>query len=308
MKRYIIPLCFFVFILSGSSLANQAEAQGPPINTETAFVTGLESGAIRSFGKATRQIGSLPGGRGELNIISVPIIVPYELLPNKLVVGASMPYLDKEKKTTINGERKSFSDSGFGDLTLFGKYQFFQRDAHLQTTRISALGKVKVPTGEDDEKTSAGVRLPASVQLGTGSDDYSLGIVFTHIKKRFGINADLMYTLKTEANSFEFGDTLNYDIAFGYRLLPEIYETYPAKHLNLFLEFNGKLSQKNKQNNKRIDDSGRNTIFISPGIQFIPARNYLIEASFQKPIYEDLRGDQLDTDYSFNVGFRWLLF
>ncbi len=115
MKKYIIPLCFFVIILLGSNIANQAEAQGPPINTETAFVTGLESGAVRSFGKATRQIGSLPGGRGELNIISIPLIVPYELLPNKLVVGASMPYLDKEKKTTINGERKSFSDSGFGD-------------------------------------------------------------------------------------------------------------------------------------------------------------------------------------------------
>ena len=183
-----------------------------------------------------------------------------------------MPYLDKEKKTTIDGVRKSFSDSGFGDLTLFGKYQFLQRDAHLQTTRLSALGKVKVPTGEDDEKTSDGIRLPASVQLGTGSDDYILGIIFTHIRKRLGINADLMYTLKTEANSFEFGDTLNYDIAFGYRLLPKIYETYPAKHLNLFLEFNGNLSQKNKQNNKRIDDSGRNTIFISPGIQFIPAK------------------------------------
>jgi len=37
-------------------------------------------------------------------------------------------------------------------------------------------------------------------------------------------------------------------------------------------------------------------------------RDFLIEASFQKPIYEDLRGDQLDTDYSFNIGFRWLLF
>jgi hypothetical protein len=308
VRKYVIFLFFISIILLGSSIINQAEAQGPPINTETAFVTGLESGAVRSFGKATRQIGSLSGGRGELNVISVPLIVPYELLPNRLVVGASMPYLDKEKKTTIDGERKSFSDSGFGDLTLFGKYQFFQRDAHLQTTRISALGKVKVPTGEDDEKTSAGVRLPASVQLGTGSDDYTLGIIFTHIKKRFGINADLIYTFKTEANSFEFGDTLNYDIAFGYRVLPVVYETYPAKHLNLYLEFNGKLSQKNKQNDKRVNDSGRNTIFLSPGIQFIPARNFLIEASFQKPIYEDLRGNQLDTDYSFNIGFRWLLF
>jgi hypothetical protein len=308
MKKYIIYFYFSVIILLGSTVANQADAQGPPINTETAFVTGLESGAVRSFGKATRQIGSLSGGRGEFNVVSVPFIVPYELLPNRLVVGASMPYLDKEKKTTINGERKSFSDSGLGDLTLFGKYQFLQKDAHLQTTRISALGKVKLPTGEDDEKTSTGVRLPASVQLGTGSDDYTLGLIFTHIKNRFGINADLIYTLKTEANSFEFGDTLNYDIAFGYRLLPKVYETYPAKHLNLFLEFNGKLSQKNKQNDNRIDDSGRNTLFISPGIQFIPAKNYLIEASFQKPIYEHLRGNQLDTDYSFNIGFRWLLF
>lgn len=75
MRKYIISLCLFAIILLGSNVANRAEAQGPPINTETAFVTGLESGAIRSFAKATRQIGSLPGGRGELNIISVPLIV-----------------------------------------------------------------------------------------------------------------------------------------------------------------------------------------------------------------------------------------
>lgn len=101
MRKYVISLYFFSIILLVSNIVNQAEAQGPPINTETAFVTGLESGAIRSFGKATRQIGSLPDGRSELNIISIPLIVPYELLPNKLVVGASIPYLDKEKKTTI---------------------------------------------------------------------------------------------------------------------------------------------------------------------------------------------------------------
>jgi hypothetical protein len=76
VRKYIVTLYFFVIILLGSNIANQAEAQGPPIITETAFVTGLESGAIRSFGKATREIGSLPGGRGELNIISVPLEVP----------------------------------------------------------------------------------------------------------------------------------------------------------------------------------------------------------------------------------------
>ncbi|MFQ5712579.1 MAG: transporter [Candidatus Scalinduaceae bacterium] len=307
MKKYIISLYFFTVIILGASIINRADAQGPPINTQTAFVTGIEGGAIRSFGKSTKLLGSLPGGRGEFNIISIPLIIPYELLPNKLVVGASIPYLDKEKKTTIDGERKSFSDSGFGDLTLFGKYQFFQRDAHAQTTRMSALGRLKLPTGDDDEKRG-GARLPPSVQLGTGSVDYGLGLIFTHIKGRFGINADLIYTINTEANDFEFGDTLNYDIAFGYRVLPSVYETYPAKQLNLYLEFNGKLSQKNKQNDKRVDDSGRNTIFLSPGIQFIPRPNFLIEASFQKPIYEDLRGNQLDTDYSFNIGFRWLLF
>lgn len=90
--------------------------------------------------------------------------------------------------------------------------------------------------------------------------------------------------------------------------MPFVYKTYPAKQLNIYLEFNGKLSQKNKMDNQRINDSGRNTIFLSPGIQFIPAPNFLVEASFQNPIYEDLSGDQLDTDYSFNVGFRWLLY
>lgn len=152
MKKLVISILslFFASFFLFSVTSKQADAQGPPINTQTAFVTGLESGAIRSFGESTRLLGSLPGGRGEFNVIATPLIVTYELLSNRLVVGGAIPYLNKELKNSINGESKSFSNSGFGDLTLFGKYQFFQRDRHAQTTRMSALTRLKLPTGDDD--------------------------------------------------------------------------------------------------------------------------------------------------------------
>jgi hypothetical protein len=59
------------------------QAQGPPINTDTAFVNGLEGAALRSFVFSVRRSGLASDGRGiadpldrEVSIYGVPIVVP----------------------------------------------------------------------------------------------------------------------------------------------------------------------------------------------------------------------------------------
>ncbi|MBI3994804.1 MAG: transporter [Nitrospirae bacterium] len=278
----------------------ESSAQGPPIQTDTALITGF-SVAARSFLQVIEKSGDLPGGEeGRLSAKMLPIMLPYQIRPNHLVLIAAMPYMDMDLKIK-NGP--TLSNSGWGDLRLLAEYNLYQKDAPRLTTRAILIGGVKLSTAEDDKSG-----LPPPMQLGTGSTDYTVGTAVSRIGHRLGYYSDLKYTIKNKGNGYEFGDTLNYDLAVGYRLLPGIYESYPAKQLNLFLELNGLYAQKDRSNGQKVHDSGGHSLFLSPGIQFIPLKTALFEASVQIPIFQDLNGDQLKTDYTYLIGFRWLLY
>ena len=291
-------------------------AQGPPINTDTAFVTGLQGAGLRSFFFSTRRHGLRQDGRGifdpldrKVSVVGLPLILPYEVLKNRLVVIGGIPVLHKELRLTpAGGTRRKLSDTGFGDLFIVAKYQLLQRDKPGKTTRITAIGRMKFPTGDDNETDEQGIPLPPTLQLGTGSVDYSTGIIFTHILRRVGVNADVIYNFNTEANNFAFGDTLRYDVALGYRLLPKVYDRYPMKQLNAYLELNGQFARRAKAAGISVIDSGGSLLLLSPGIQFIPYGTFLLEASLRIPVVQELNGTQLKFRPGFNVGFRWLMF
>ena len=294
----------------------ELRAQGPPINTDTAFVNGLEGAAFRSFVFAVQRSGLVRDGEQlsdpldrDVSIYAVPIVVPYEVVKNKLVLAAGVPVLRKEMQLTEDGRRRIFSTAGFGDAFVASKLLLMQRDREGQTTRFAATGRIKLPTGKDDETDEEGNPLPPPLQLGTGSVDYGVGGVFTHVRRRVGFNADASYHFRTEANGFSFGHSLVYNISLGYRLAPRVYKVYPAKnHLNAYIELNGQVSQKNRARGVEVPDSGGNLMYLSPGIQIIPGGNFLIEASLRLPVVQGLNGTQLKFRPGFNVGMRWLLF
>lgn len=64
--------------------AEQAWAQGPPINTQTAFVTGLQGAALRSFFFFTRRSGPRQDGRG---IYGIGLFMAYLALPLVRIFG-----------------------------------------------------------------------------------------------------------------------------------------------------------------------------------------------------------------------------
>ncbi len=53
-------------------------------------------------------------------------------------------------------------------------------------------------------------------------------------------------------------------------------------------------------------DSGGQLLFISPGIQYLPIPNLILEGSVEVPILRDLNGRQLAPDWSAVVGIRYL--
>ena len=183
----------------------------------------------------------------------------------------------------------------------------FQRDRSNQTTGAALFGRLKLPTGTDDELGPDGDLLPKPLQLGTGSVDYSAGISVTHSVGPLGLSGALTHDFNTASDEFAFGDVLLYDVALGYRVMPRIYRTFPAKQINLYVEANGTVSRRSTQSGGTVTDSGGNVLWLSPGVQFIPTGGFLIEATYQVPIRQGLNGSQLEFKPTFKVGIRWLL-
>lgn len=290
-------------------MGESAFAQGPPINTETALLAGFTN-AFRTFDQEIDRSGDLPGGvRGDLHVRAVPMIFPYAITQGKLVIAGVIPYFNKKLDLHRPAGTTRLEENGFGDLRLLAEYAYYIKDEKEKTTRAMVIGGFDLPTGSHGDHN-----LPPGLWNGSGATNYLIGTAFSYIPARWGFYTDLIYRITTEGSGFEFGDTLRYDLAVGYRPWPAIYEIYPSPQVNLFLELNGFWEQRSRDfrppgSGNKVPDSGGNTIFLSPGIQWVPTgRAFLVEASVQIPTVENLNGEQLETDAQFNIGLRWLVF
>jgi len=234
----------------------------------------------------------------DLEVLSVPSVLVYGVTEKFALIGV-VPWIDKQ--LDMGGVERG--EGGFGDATLLGRYQVFQWDRAGETLRAQVLAGVKFPTGRDNARDSLG-RLPQPLQLGSGSYDSILGAVFTWQTLGRQADFDLVYKINTEAYDFVFGNTLEHNASFQYRLLPgELPKEGIPSFLYGVLGLNGLREERSEQNGRVIGDSGGTTLFISPGLQYVTQR-WVAEISLQLPVIQELNGRQIKTDYHLNVGFR----
>ena len=201
--------------------------------------------------------------------------------------GATLPVLAHRSRDEAG--RSAQHDSALGDLRLLGRYTFFADDyAPLATRRVALIGGVKFPTGNDD--------------FGTPSFDPVLGAVATWAHDRHEIDLDVLYRIGTERHDFDTGDTLRYDLAYRYRLWPRRFEGRLLQ-VNGLLELNGTWQAKSRDEGDRLSDTGGSLLFLSPGFQIISTR-WIVEASVQIPVHQEMNGSQVKTDVIAVLGVR----
>lgn len=253
----------FFFFICCWLLSWQSWSQGPPITTETPVMLGLEGSGIRTFGKFT----STENSKSYVQVFAMP----YNFSP-KFQIGTVLPFLFKMPN---DSERVG----GFGDMTIFGKYQLYKKDGKAKTFRVLAKVAHTFPTGSTSTEPPIGSNL---------SQTY-FGLVLGRIASKVGIYGDVGYKL-TNKNA---PDNWVYNLSFGVPLLPP---KYPQKQINAFLEFNG-----NYQLESQIHQ-----FFLSPGLQWIPGRRLLLESSFQVPLFQQNKLIN-QTNFSWLTGIRFLI-
>ena len=205
-------------------------------------------------------------------VYAQPVGIPYNLSAN-ILIGVITPFARKSPEG-------SNSQSGIGDVSVFAKYLVVQKDYRGKTFRVAVKLQETFPTGDTD-------KIPA---IGLGAYQSYVGLIGAYITTQYGLYGEFGYNAVGE----HLNDNLIYNLAIGYPILPV---TYPPRQLNAYLELNG----------NTILDVNRTTLFISPGIQVIPSRRFLLEAGVQIPIKEDVPSAQ-KTNFIFTFGTRILIF
>jgi hypothetical protein len=221
----------------------------------------------------------------------------------RLALFGMLPYVENRLDLTVAGQRRTHRASGFGDLTLFGRYTRVQRDRPGRNFRVAAFAGVKAPTGEDDKRDAFGL-LPTSVQLGSSSWDPLVGVVTTYQTLDYQVDAQLGYQAKNRANGFEAGDVARLDGSLQYRLWPRRLSGGVPDFLYGVIEANLIHRQKDRINGSPDPDSGGTRLFLTPGIQYVSKR-WIAEGAVQIPVSQDLNGTALENDYITRLSIRF---
>lgn len=286
MKKLILSSLFVLF-------SNPLLVFAVPINSDVALTPFKGQTIIRSQAKYTRKTNDHTDKDRVMQIWMFPATFVYGIT-ERLSVSLTAPYIDKEQKSTSAGISSTISDSGLGDIKLMSKYRIWSKDLPGEARRISLIGGLELPTGDDK----------AQLKLGSGSVDPIAGILFTNQSLSQEFDVDLTYQFNTKASNYEFGDVFKYNVAYQRKVWPWILpEKGVYSQVNLVLELNGEYAQKDKSNASIVKDSGGNTLFLSPGIQ-LAAKRWVLETSVQLPIIQDLNGGQIETDYTIVTSLR----
>lgn len=290
-RLYIKGVIVFALIMFIASPSAWAVA----INSDIGLTPSKDQKIIRSQVRFKRKSDDPTFLDRDFRTLSIPTTFVYGFTA-KFAGSIMIPWLDKDLRTTSSGERITRETSGIGDIPLLAKYRVFTEDYPGGTSRLSVIGGLEVPSGETGDSDSHG-KLPRNLQTGSGSWDPIAGFAYTQQSLDEEWDLNLTYQFNTEMHNFEFGDVLKYTLAYQHRILPlELPEEGLYTQLNVVLEANGEWSQKNENTSGSIDNSGGHLLFLSPGLQ-IAAREYVAEVSVQLPVFQDLNGDQTETDY-----------
>src|SRR3954467_1318783 len=217
-------------------------------------------------------------------------------------------------------EKESGTIFGLGDVSLIARWTAFKKVKMGYSIIFNVLGGVKFPTGDTDRldqevqrerffneffgtdvhaHTFGGVH-QHDLTLGSGSFDGGFGTVLNLRWKRWFINQQFQYYLRTEANDYQFGDWLIVSGGPGaYILLNENYTL--NVQANAFYE----AMKQDWVTGKIHDQTGSTAWYLGPQLVFTVGEHFSTQAGVDLPLRISNHGLQNVPDYRVHAAVKW---
>ena len=235
-------------------------------------------------------------------------------LTDTVTLMAMIPYLDKSMDhRTRMGVTFTTDAEGFGDAKLTALFTMFDNGAH----HVHLGAGLSLPTGSIDEKddTPAGPdqQLPYPMQLGSGTFDLMPGLTYLGNSGAWSWGGQVLATLRLGDNDrdYSLGDSFDLTAWLARQLGPLFSASLRAK-----ASFWGDIDGADKDLNPMMvptadpDRRGGSRVDILAGLSLQgpngPLQGHSLSLELGFPVYQKLDGPQLETDWTFIGGWRWM--
>jgi len=214
----------------------------------------------------------------------------------------------------------TMDSSGIADMMLMGKYRLFADDPLIPSKQASLFFGLSLPAGSIDETNSnhpLAMRqkelLPYGMQLGSGTYDPTIGILYQRSASPYWWGVNAMYTARIHDNErdYRLGDGARVDLYGMYQFRSNL-----LAQLQLNVEHKGRiggqmdevLSGASGHATQGMAGSplttplydannyGGQKVLATVGLQWQPAPLNIIDINVGIPVHQDLNGLQLEEE------------
>jgi hypothetical protein len=223
----------------------------------------------------------------------------------------------------------TMESSGIADTMLMGKYRLFADDPLVPTSQVSLMFGLSLPSGSIDEKNSShplkmrqGELLPYGMQLGSGTFDPTIGLLYQGSSSPWWWGVNTTYTARLYDNDrdYHLGDEFRLDLYSMYQFRPNLLAQIQLNGSSLG-KISGEMDESSSGASGHVVKNNPNSPYMSPlwdpanyggnkllatvGLQWQPAPLHIIDFNVGVPIYQDLNGIQLEEKY--RVMLTWYI-
>jgi|SRR5947209_1440159 len=252
--------------------------------------------------------------------------VPGYNFSSRFGVSLNVPIIHRDfRLTTLASPSLTLTDesgavSGLGDIALIGRFSLLQLMKMKYSININLLAGVKFPTGDTerlDREANAGKAdleqfgsghqhgvfggvHEHDLTLGSGSFDGVFGITSNFRWKRWFVNNQTQYYVRTEGHSYKFGDLFIVSGGPG-GYIPLGEQSTLSLQANAFYERNGR----DKLVGQTFLQTGMTAWYLGPLITFSLGEHFSVNAGVDLPLSIYNHGLQTVPDYRVHGGFTW---
>ena len=280
-------------------ISNAATAM-MPIRTVSPGLTVYQGGAVMPrFQRVSQSFGNLRVTRDIWQIN-----VSYTPTPT-LQIEAEIPYIH----TRAEQGSLDFSDSGLGNITLWGKYRFFRKVEQWGDKQAAARFGLELPTGKKDFAGASKFAAPEFVrqQLSAinGGTSAHLEAAYSQAKGRVIFGGNVAGIFRGEREGFRLGHEFDVNTDLEYVVFPFKYRR-PTKELFAILESSFVKRGKGRSASAAVANSDITAYSLLPGLQYVATTRVVLEASYQALVAQSGGGQSLRTNRGWLFGMRFL--